>query len=128
MRPRLFAIATFSLTIAVPRTLTDGHTRDRCGLACPSHHPSPQAPLDGRLLLFIATDDHREPRFQIADGDRTAQVFGIDADSLPPGQEAFVDDAPRLSDAESEHLKPGDYWVQGLLHVYETFTRSDGHR
>ena len=24
-------------------------------------------------------------------------------------------------------LKPGDYWVQALLHRYETFKRSDGH-
>lgn len=24
-------------------------------------------------------------------------------------------------------LKPGEYWVQGLLHIYETFNRSDGH-
>ncbi len=24
-------------------------------------------------------------------------------------------------------LKPGEYWIQALLHRYETFRRSDGH-
>ena len=26
-----------------------------------------------------------------------------------------------------EEIPPGEYWVQGLLHIYETFARSDGH-
>jgi Putative esterase len=85
------------------------------------------ASLDGRLLLFLSTDNAEEPRFRITDTDRTQQVFGIDVDALKPGEEATFDDgvlgypAARLSDVPA-----GDYFVQGLLHVYETFHRADG--
>ena len=40
-------------------------------------------PLDGRVLLMIATSDDPEPRFRINDGPDTQQVFGIDVESLP---------------------------------------------
>ncbi len=84
--------------------------------------------LDGRILLMISTDDGREPRFQISDGPNTQQIFGIDVDGLPPGQEAVFDAKvfgfPKTTLAD---IPPGEYTVQALLHVYETFTRSDGH-
>jgi hypothetical protein len=85
-------------------------------------------PLDGRMLLLVSTDGSQEPRFQIGDNDRTQQVFGIDVEGLRPGQDSVFDSAvhgyPLVSLAQ---VPPGEYWVQGLLHVYETFTRSDGH-
>jgi len=85
------------------------------------------APLDGRLLLLIAADDSKEPRFQVADSDRTAQVFGIDAEGLRTGQEVFVDaTTPGYPVQNLADLRPGEYWVQGLLHVYDTFKRGDG--
>jgi hypothetical protein len=85
-------------------------------------------PLDGRMLLLIAADDRVEPRFQVSDSNRTAQVFGVDAEGLRPGQELFVDAATLGYPVQNlGDLKPGEYWVQGLLHVYETFKRSDGH-
>lgn len=86
------------------------------------------APLDGRMLLMLSTDESKEPRFQIADTYKSQQVFGVDVESLAPGGEAYFDagtlgyplrglgDVPR-----------GEYWVQGLLHRYETFRRADGH-
>ena len=43
------------------------------------------APLDGRVLLMLSTDDSREPRFQIGGGPGTQQVFGVDVDGLAPG-------------------------------------------
>ena len=85
-------------------------------------------PLDGRMLLLIAANDGTEPRFQISDSDRTAQVFGLDVDRLGPGQEVFVDATTLGYPLQNlGDLAPGEYWVQGLLHVYETFRRSDGH-
>ena len=84
-------------------------------------------PLDGRLLLLLSTDERTEPRFQVSDGDRTAQVFGVDVDGLAPGREVAVDASVLGYPVQSlGDIKPGEYWVQGLLHVYETFTRSDG--
>ncbi len=89
---------------------------------------SSREPLDGRLLLLISRNNAEEPRFQINEDLNTQQVFGVDVDALKPGQETIVDAAafgyPLRSLSE---LKPGEYWVQALLHRYETFKRSDGH-
>lgn len=85
-------------------------------------------PIDGRLLLLISTDPSEEPRFQINDGLKTQQVFGLNVDGLQPGQKASFDGKafgyPRQSLSE---IPAGTYYVQALLHKYETFKRQDGH-
>src|SRR5215470_2877219 len=85
--------------------------------------------LDGRLLLLISTNNTEEPRFQISEDLTTQQVFGVDIDGWKAGERKSVDQSafgyPVRSLAD---VKPGDYWVQALLHRYETFQRSDGHR
>jgi hypothetical protein len=84
--------------------------------------------LDGRLLLLVSTDGKAEPRFQISDSVNTQQVFGVDVDGLQPGQEAVVDaGAPGYPLDRMADIPPGEYYVQALLHKYETFHRSDGH-
>jgi hypothetical protein len=89
---------------------------------------SSKDPLDGRLLLLISTNNEKEPRFQINEDLNTQQVFGIDVEAWKPGQTTVVDASafgyPRRSLTQ---VPPGEYWVQGLLHVYETFHRKDGH-
>jgi hypothetical protein len=86
-------------------------------------------PLDGRLLLLIAKDDKREPRFQItATSPSTAQVFGIDVERLKAGDERTFDDGVLGYPIESlSQLPAGEYTVQALLHKYETFHLSTGH-
>ncbi len=85
------------------------------------------SPLDGRLLLLISTDDKREPRFSINDSAGTQQVFGIDVEGLAPEHEAVVDGTafgyPRHSLAA---IEPGEYWVQGVLNIYQTYHLKDG--
>jgi hypothetical protein len=84
--------------------------------------------LDGRLLLIFAKNGDSEPRFQVRDDFRSAQVFGLDAENWRAGE-------PRIFDAtvlgyplqSLEQLPSGEYWVQALLHKYETFHRKDGH-
>ena len=101
-------------------------SRLRFGLSFPEERS--QTPLDGRMLLVISTNVDQEPRFQINVGPETQLIFGIDVDGLEPGQQALIDQTvfgyPLKSLAE---IPSGDYWVQGLLHRYETFHRSDGH-
>ena len=86
-------------------------------------------PLDGRMLLLVSDNNRREPRFEISSRSEEAQlIFGIDVDGLKP-QELAVFDAdifgfPLKSISE---IPPGDYYVQALLHKYETFKRADGH-
>jgi hypothetical protein len=86
-------------------------------------------PLDGRLLLLIARDDKREPRFQItATSPSTAQVFGIDVEGLKAGDEHTFDGGVLGYPIESlSQLPGGEYTVQALLHKYETFHLSTGH-
>jgi hypothetical protein len=85
-------------------------------------------PLDGRMLLIVSTAAKPEPRFQITDDADTQQVFGIDVDGLKPGATARFDSSvlgyPLKSMAD---IPPGEYFVQAVLHRYETFRRADGH-
>ncbi len=87
-----------------------------------------KTPLDGRMLLLISTDGAQEPRFQINDGLKTQQVFGANVDGLKPNQKAVIDATafgyPRQS---LRDIPAGTYFVQALLHKYETFQRKDGH-
>jgi len=85
-------------------------------------------PLDGRLIVVVATDGDKEPRFQVDWGVKTAQIFGVDVEGWRPGQpttiDAKVQGHPLDSTAE---LESGSYYVQAVLNVYETFERADGH-
>jgi Putative esterase len=88
-----------------------------------------QEPLDGRLLLLIAKDGTREPRFQVTNTSlSSAQVFGIDVDGVKPGDERTFDGRVLGYPLESlAELPAGEYTVQALLHRYETFRLATGH-
>ena len=122
-RPAIFLVLAAALLAGLPRPLS---AQLQFGISFPAERS--KTPLDGRLLLLISTDDKAEPRFQITAGPDTQLVFGIDVDGLAPGVEAVVDDSsfgyPLRSLAE---LPRGEYFVQALLHRYETFHRADGH-
>lgn len=85
-------------------------------------------PLDGRLILILAKSADSEPRFQVRDDFRSAQIFGKDAEAWGPGVaskftfEEFGYPVQSLRD-----VPPGEYFVQAVLHRYETFHRKDGH-
>lgn len=90
--------------------------------------PLHDKPLDGRLLLLISTDSTEEPRFQITDFTSTQQVFGVDVVGMKPGEPVTIGTGANGYPLRSlADLPAGAYWVQGLLHVYETFRRADGH-
>ncbi len=82
--------------------------------------------FDGWLLVMLSKDSTREPRFQINDGPTTQQAFGVTVDGWKAEQPTLVDsktfDYPRKSLSD---IPRGAYWVQALLHKYETFHRSD---
>jgi hypothetical protein len=85
-------------------------------------------PFDGRMLLMIANNDRREPRFQISSRNDDAQpIFGIDVEGLKPGEEAVFDAGVFGFPVDSlAEIPPGEYVVQALLHKYETFHLADG--
>ncbi len=87
------------------------------------------APLDGHILLLISNNDEKEPRFQISfETADSQQVFGVDVDALAPGTPAVIDAATLGYPAESlNDIPAGDYWVQAVLNIYETFHLGNGH-
>lgn len=83
--------------------------------------------LDGRLLLIFSTDSTAEPRFQVTDEVKTQQVFGMNVDDWGKNQKiTFDQDAFGYPIQQLKTIPAGEYYVQALLHVYETFQRSDG--
>jgi hypothetical protein len=90
-------------------------------------------PLDGRLLFLVSsdpnamTDPKLEPRLQINDTPKTQMVFGVTVDGWKPGERITVgDNAKGYPRASLRAIPPGDYTVQAVLNVYETFHRADG--
>jgi len=83
--------------------------------------------LDGRLLLMLSTDATDEPRFQINDGLNTQLIYGMNVSSMKAGETKRFDETvfgfpyPSISE-----VPPGEYQVQALLHVYETFNLATG--
>ena len=58
----------------------------------------------------------------------TQLVFGVDVEGLGPGEAAIIDaDVLGYPLRSITEIPPGEYWVQGVLHRYETFHRADGH-
>jgi hypothetical protein len=121
MSGRAFLVVAFSLLAAVPSLCSP-----RFSVSFSKRQSS--AALDGRMLLIVSTDGSAEPRMQINDTPNTQMVFGVDVEDLRPEQPVVIDEYalgyPVRSLAE---LKPGRYFVQALLHRYETFHRADGH-
>jgi enterochelin esterase-like enzyme len=111
----LLLLASFSLAAAPSFTISL-----KAGLR--------SAPVDGRLIVAVSRNLEGEPRFQVAWGLQTQQVFGMDVDgwqsAAPVRMPSSTPGAPLRALAE---LPPGIYNVQAVLNVYETFRRADGH-
>ena len=50
-----------------------------------------EAPEAGRLLLILADNQYREPRFQINSGLKSQPVFGMNVDGLKPRESLVFD-------------------------------------
>ena len=126
MPVRLLAVAVLLLPAGALAFASRQATQLRFSVTFPSARSA--EPLDGRLLLLIATDSTAEPRFRVSDNVGTAQVFGVDVDRMRPGEPRVVD-APAFGYPVRSlaGLPRGRYRVQALLNRYETFRRSDGH-
>ncbi len=84
--------------------------------------------LDGRLLFIFSKNEFGEPRSQINDAPTTQQIFGTDIEAWQPNTtkmislNAFGYPIEKISD-----IPAGEYSVQAVFHIYETFHRKDGH-
>ena len=87
----------------------------------------PQTSYDGRVILVISKEPTPEPRMLAQRGSDSAQVFGVDVNAWQSGQDAVV--TPGITGYPVEdlsHLPAGQYWVQAVLHKYDTFTLANG--
>ncbi|TYA59681.1 alpha/beta hydrolase-fold protein [Formosa maritima] len=83
--------------------------------------------LDGRILLVFADNNKDEPRFQITYNLKAQPVFGKNVDGLKPNDQVVFNESDFGFPYESLlDLKPGEYYVQAVLHTYETFNLSTG--
>jgi hypothetical protein len=84
---------------------------------------------DGRLLLMLSKNNKAEPRFQIVDGPESQLVFGLDVLGWETGKPVTIDGSNAFGyPVESlSEVPAGEYYVQVLFHVYETFNKADGH-
>ncbi len=85
------------------------------------------APFDGRLLVLLSSNDREEPRFQISDGPNTQLVFGVNVEGWEKGTSRKIDASAFGYPFESlKDIPAGDYFIQVLLHKYETFKLASG--
>jgi hypothetical protein len=85
-------------------------------------------PVDGRLLIVLSKDSKAEPRMQVTSNTLASQqIFGTDVEGLQPGAEVTLQgDALGFPVDHLADVPPGDYVVQAVFNVYETFHRKDG--
>jgi hypothetical protein len=129
MKPLLpFAVSLLLLAESpVPVSLEPSNAHTKMRFAVSFGAAQSAQPLDGRLLVMISALDGDEARFQIVDTEKAQPIFGIDVETLKPGQDAMVDDTVLGFPIDSiAQIPPGTYTVQALLHKYETFHRGDG--
>ena len=85
-------------------------------------------PLSGRLLLIFSIDSTSEPRFQIEDGPNSQLIFGMDVDNWKPSTVInFTNSSFGYPIENLKKVPAGNYNVQVVFHIYETFHRKDGH-
>ncbi len=84
--------------------------------------------FDGRVLLMISNNNNAEPRFQINDNHNTQMIFGIDVDAWNANEKIIIDaEAFGYPVKSINDIEEGEYYVQALLHKYETFNLSTGY-
>ena len=118
----------FVLVSCQPKTNTDTSTVAVPIIKVSFSDSVSEESLDGRLLLMFASDETKEPRFQISAGLNAQPIYGMDVEGMEPNQRKTFDNSvfgfPYTNLTE---LPEGEYYVQALLHVYETFNLSSGH-
>ena len=82
---------------------------------------------DGRLLLLLATNDGKEPRFLVDNSADTQLVFGLNVQDWHGGAEVLIDkDATGFPLADLSQVPAGKYYAQALLNRYKDFSLANG--
>lgn len=88
---------------------------------------APEEAYDGRLILIIAASDEKEPRDQVSADYDAAQIFGINVEGWQRGSREIIDnDVVGFPARRIKDIPEGEYYVQAVLHKYDTFNLSNG--
>ncbi len=128
LQPVAFIIVLFLFNQGINSNCNGQINKQKCKLSFALSIPDSliHEPVYGRMMLIIAKDDHREPRFQVG---RTGTPFwGVDVEDFSSKDQAIIDEnqigSPLVSIAE---IPKGDYFVQAVFNRYTRFDRADGH-
>lgn len=87
-----------------------------------------QSAVVGRVFVFFAKNENREPRLQAGSYGGSVPFFGSDVEQWRPGTSTAIGVGTLGFPYESlASLPAGDYYVQAMLEPYTRFARSDGH-
>src|ERR1700755_2722095 len=128
-RALLLCIAIIFPTFAISQSATNsGCSTTKLRFEVSFSTQQSQKPLDGRVYVMLSTNNDKEPRFQISDEPDSQQFFGMDVDGLAAGKALVVDQQAVGYPALNLGCIPaGDYYVQGLLNIYQTYHLANGH-
>lgn len=119
----LFAILALALVQCTP-----GNQKSKLKFAISFTEEMSDQAQDGRLLIMLANNDSREPRFQINEGVKAQLVFGVDVEGMKPGDEIEIDATAFGFPIKSlTDIPAGTYYAQALINRYETFNLKTGH-
>ncbi len=91
--------------------------------------PGLQGPIDGRLIVILSTEETGEPRFQTGWRYSAPQIFGVDVEGAEPGDRITIDtDVLGFPTKSLSDVPEGEYRIQAVLHLYETFNLATGHQ
>ncbi len=84
--------------------------------------------VDGRLILMLSDNPDKEPRFEISDGPKTKIAFGKNIENWTKDQTIeFTGEEFGYPYTAMSEVPEGEYYVQALLHKYETFKLATGN-
>jgi hypothetical protein len=123
----LLCAATLAPRMAVAQTTMAPAGKLRFQISFPQERSA--AHLTGRIVVVLATTDKPEPRFQTGyTALDAAEMFGVDVNDWAPGTNVIVDRSVLGYPLENLAQVPaGDYYVQAVLNIYETYHLANGH-
>jgi len=124
MKNYFFSFLLFSIFISCNSTTG---TDSKISIAISFSDELSSKKLDGRMLLMLSTNNEKEPRFQIGEGLNNQLIFGMNVNELSANEKVNFNEAVFGFPIESlQNIKPGTYYIQALLNIYETFHLKTG--
>jgi len=125
MKPAVYIVILIGLVILSCKPKSGENAKNNFSISIPDSLSEGVA--DGRLVLMLSTNPDKEPRFEISDGPKTQQAFGQNVENWQKGDKiVFSNGAFGYPITSLTDVPPGEYYIQALLHKYETFNLSTG--